>query len=284
MALIPPEYMHYVVAIGVDTPKGPQWSASGFLYGQLVSPARLEHKKQKYVFGLVTNRHVFDGKNNVLLRFNPIDEKPPEILKLRLLDQDSRKMWRSHKNQQIDVAVAIIDLKVLRARNIQFGYFLSNTTTANIKDMVRLGVTEGDFAYVLGFPMGLVGEKRQTVLVRSGTIARIRDALARTSKEFLIDAFVFPGNSGGPVILKPEGGFIGGTKPQLQAQLIGIVTGYVRYTDAEISEQTGEIRVIFQENSGLAAAHPMDYVQKLMKDVIKELRATPQQYRDEETV
>ena len=43
------------------------------------------------------------------------------------------------------------------------------------------------------------------------------------NKEFLVDAFVFPGNSGGPVVSKPEALAITGTKSQDYAYLIGIV-------------------------------------------------------------
>lgn len=89
--------------------------------------------------------------------------------------------------------------------------------------MKELEITEGDFAYVLGFPMGIIGDKRNTVIVRSGSIARIRDALAKVNPIFLVDAFVFPGNSGGPVISKPDAISIQGTKSQDAAYLIGIV-------------------------------------------------------------
>ncbi|MCW3996945.1 MAG: serine protease, partial [Candidatus Bathyarchaeota archaeon] len=125
-----------------------------------------------------------------------------------------------------------------------------------------LGIMEGDFAYVLGFPMGLIGKNRNTVIARSGTIARIRDTLAKNNKEFLIDAFVFPGNSGGPVISKPELFAIEGTKSQRASYLIGIAKSYVPYRDFAISRQTRRLRVIFEENSGLAAVHPIDYVQE----------------------
>jgi hypothetical protein len=98
--------------------------------------------------------------------------------------------------------------------------------------------------------------------VRSGTLARVRDLLARTSKIFLVDAFVFPGNSGGPVILKPEAIAIEGTKAQIAPYLIGIVQAYVPYQDVAVSLQTGRPRVIFEENAGLAAVHPVDFIEE----------------------
>jgi len=123
---------------------------------------------------------------------------------------------------------------------------------------------EGDFAYVLGFPMGIVGERRSTVIVRRAAIARIRDALDKSSNDFLIDAFIFPGNSGGPVVSKPEAISIRGTKSQSASYLIGIVRSHVSYRDVAVSRQTNLPRVIFEENSGLATVHPVDSFQEII--------------------
>lgn len=113
--------------------------------------------------------------------------------------------------------------------------------------------------------MGLVGGERNFVIVRSGVIARIRDALAGQSKEFLIDTAIFPGNSGGPVVTKPEVLSISGTKAVDKSYLIGMVSGYVPYQNVAISTQTQRPRVIFEENSGLASVVPIDFVVEIIK-------------------
>ncbi|NIQ01904.1 MAG: serine protease, partial [Nitrospinaceae bacterium] len=106
--------------------------------------------------------------------------------------------------------------------------------------------------YVLGFPMGIMAPERQYVIARSGIIARIRDTLEKRGHDFLIDAMVFPGNSGSPVISKPEIISIQGTPSLPKPCLIGIVVSYLTYKDTALSQQTGQPRVIFEENSGLA--------------------------------
>ena len=113
--------------------------------------------------------------------------------------------------------------------------------------------------------MGLVGGKRNAVIARSGTIARIRDMLTKESHEYLIDAFVFPGNSGGPVVSKQEITAIKGTKSQKASYLIGFVKSFVPYRDVAVSLQTKRPRVVFEENSGFAAVHPIDYVQEIVR-------------------
>src|SRR3990172_1553482 len=74
------------------------------------------------------------------------------------------------------------------------------------------------------------------------------------------DTAQFPGNSGGPVIIEPSAGSIEGTKPITGSYLIGIVSGYLPYQDIAISAQTRRPRIVFEENSGLASVHPVDFV------------------------
>lgn len=114
--------------------------------------------------------------------------------------------------------------------------------------------------------MGIIGGDRNFVIVRGGSIARIRDTLQESSKDFLVDAFVFPGNSGGPAVSKPEALSITGTKSQSDAYLIGIIKSYLPYKDIAISEQTKRPRVIFEENSGLAAIQPIDFIQEAIQE------------------
>ncbi len=255
MALIPPFFSDCVVAIGTDDDAGERhWIASGFLYGVPMAT----HAREYQVY-LVTNRHVLANLDDAYLRCNPQADKPAREFHLTLFDED-KPLWFVHPDAEVDIAAMPINFDLLVESGMQVAYFQADQHSATIDDLNALGVTEGDFAYVLGFPMGLVGQHRNTVIVRGGTLARIRDLLARTSKVFLVDAFVFPGNSGGPVILKPEAIAIEGTKPQLVPYLIGIVQAYVPYDDVAFSAQTGRPRVIFEENTGLAAAHPVDFI------------------------
>jgi hypothetical protein len=260
MALIPPFFTDCVVAIGTDDAEGEhRWIASGFLYGHpLFDDAK---RVTDYRVYLVTNRHVLAGLSKAYLRCNPQADKHAREFDLSLFDGD-KPLWFTHPDAEVDVAVMPINFDLLQESGMQVAYFQGDQHSATIDAMNALGVTEGDFAYVLGFPMGLVGEHRNAVIVRSGTLARVRDLLARSSKIFLVDAFVFPGNSGGPVVLKPEALAIEGTKPQVAPYLIGIVQAYVPYQDVAVSAQTGRPRVIFEENAGLAAVHPVDFIEE----------------------
>jgi len=63
-----------------------------------------------------------------------------------------------------------------------------------------LGITEGDSGLRPRFSNGNSRAERSFVIVRHGTIARIRDYIAGAAKEILMDCMIFPGNSGGPVV------------------------------------------------------------------------------------
>jgi hypothetical protein len=264
MALIPPVFLDCVVAIGLEHKESEAvWVASGFLYGDSIGKA--QDGRPGYQVYLVTNRHVLEGNAQIHLRFNPVEDQAARQYIIDILDSDGKPKWMAHQNHGIDLAIVPVNAQRLQAEGIRFSCFYSDRDCANTRKMTELGITEGDFVYVLGFPMGLIGGKRNFVIARGGIIARVRDTLAHFSDEFLIDTFIFPGNSGGPVISKPELLSIRGTKSQSAAYLIGVVTGYIPYKEVAISQQTREPRVIFEENSGLAAVHPIDSVEGILE-------------------
>jgi len=267
MALIPPFFLDCVVAIGFSQPPaGPQYLATGFLYGQFLRPSPGGDGKDYRVF-LVTNRHVLVGKKLSHVRFNPEGDLPARVFDLELLDDIGKPLWFAHADPDIDIAVARISVKQLEKEGIRFSWFRSDEHVADRAQCKASGLSEGDGVFVLGFPLGTVGEKRNFVIVRAGVVARVRDALAGYSKEFLLDASIFPGHSGGPVVLRPEALSIQGTNAIGRACLLGVVAGYVPYNDVAVSAQTQKPRVIFQENSGLAVAYPIDYLNEVIASI-----------------
>lgn len=258
MALIPPFFLDCVVAIGFPGTKGAvQYQATGFLMGRDLGTTDQDGKKLYHVF-LVTNRHVFEGQKQAMLRFNPAAGGPAKAYPLDLLDASGNPSWKRHHDPMVDVAVQSMNVSLLKKDGIQYGFFAEDQHVLDRKRAVDLGLAEGDGVFVLGFPMGLVGEERNFVIVRQGAVARARDALAGKAQDFLIDAPIFPGNSGGPVVSRPEVVAIQGTKSISSAYLIGIVSGYVPYQDIAVSQQTKRPRIIFEENSGLATVVPID--------------------------
>jgi S1-C subfamily serine protease len=269
MALLPPFFLDCVVAIGSADEQGKkQWVASGFLYGEFVE--KVSDTEKRYRVYLVTNRHVVADLNTIYIRFNPEDAQPAREYDLPLRDAAGKLVWFGHPDADVDVVVIPVNVNLLREHRIKFTWFQSDDhalTSAAARD---LGISEGDGVFVLGFPMGLVGGDRNFVIVRQGTIARIRDTLAGGTKECLVDVSVFPGNSGGPVVTRPEFAAIQGTKPQYASYLLGIVKSYIPYRDVAISAQTKRPRIIFEENSGLTAVIPVEFIKDAVQQHLKQ--------------
>lgn len=113
---------------------------------------------------------------------------------------------------------------------------------------------------VMGYPLGLRSQEYALPILRRGIVARSGGA------GILLDCFVFPGNSGGPVVYEPA--FRLGpdfASPLIQGtKLLGVVSSYVPYIEPAISPQTGRARVIFEENTGLCNVEGCDKIRSLL--------------------
>jgi Trypsin-like peptidase domain len=220
---------------------------------------------------LVTAKHVVQGyisqtNGDVKVRINP-KERATAIQQFTIstTPKPGETTWFYHPNAAIDVAIVRVNFKFLTDLGYEPSFFPNDVATMNKRKLAESEIAAGDGVFVLGFPMNLAGAQRNYVIVRQGVIARISEMLEDASTSFMIDSFVFPGNSGGPVILRPDLFAIQGTKSHTSAALIGVVTDYRPYTDVAISPQTNRARILFEENSGLADVLPIDFVEETIK-------------------
>ena len=98
-------------------------------------------------------------------------------------------------------------------------------------------------------------------IVRRGMVGRADSTLV------LADLFVFPGNSGSPVLYVPPfktDSLSFGMAIVWQEMLIGMVSSFIPYKDVAVSMQTKRPRVVFEENSGLANLVPAWVVRKFI--------------------
>ena len=217
-----------------------------------------EHKCNFYF--LVTNRHVVDrgfhpkAIEKPMARFNLSTGKATEPFLV--------ENWISHPGT-LDVAVAPLSPPAFGELGIDYKLFTGDRDVLAKQQILKeTGIREGNGIYVLGFPLELAGKERNYVIARQGILARVQDWLYGDEDTFLIDASVFPGNSGGPVLTKPEIIAVGNYKPYGKSMLVGMVASYEPYNDVAISQQTGQPRVMFQENSGLGRVIPVDAIQE----------------------
>lgn len=128
-----------------------------------------------------------------------------------------------------------------------------------LKTFQQKMISTGNGLFVLGFPMGISGRTKNFVIVRKGIIAHVDQEVLEEGYYF-IDASAYPGNSGGPVIIKPEALSISGTGDNLSSGLIGVINAGVTYSDIAVSKQTGEPRIVFNEQTGLVKVVPIEFI------------------------
>lgn len=271
MALIPPQYLNAVVSIELGksnkSEKENTTIATGFLYGKLISKNKKENTSTYRIF-LLTNRHVFQDDNGqllekVLLRFNLTEKRGTKCYEINLVENKEPR-WIMHKDKKVDLALMPLNAQAMEKESIDFYYFREDTDIYFAKDFETKGVSTGDGVFILGFPLGLRGNSKNYAIVKSGIISRVDDEILK-KKTFLIDSSVYPGNSGGPVIYKPEILSIQGTKSISRAGLIGVISSGITYQETAYSRQTNRPRIVFEEQTGIVRVVPIDLVNEAIR-------------------
>lgn len=204
---------------------------------------------------LVTAKHVIyenEGKGQLLkyisYRFNRKDGKSILIPDSITTAQLKTGWFRSKTN---DVTCRLVYIEVNSDLvNIPYTQFLHTSQ-----------IEPGAPLFIIGFPLGLRSDQYATPIVRRASIARVDQDM------FLVDGFVYPGNSGGPVIYEPiiQLGEVFST-PVLQGDwFVGMILSEISYVEAAISVLTKRPRVTFEQNSGLSNVLPADKILELLR-------------------
>lgn len=283
MALIPPHFLNAVVSIGIEkkNDSGEVYFSSiatGFLVGKALPQLERADEGKRYKLFLVTNKHVFQNKKgqflkSVLFRLNTTEGKSHQF-QVNLLNPDETPIWRMHTNEKVDLAILPINANSLTEAKIDF-YFFKDQDLFFAKDFPTKNVSTGDGLFVLGFPMSISGKDKNFVIVRQGIIARVDEEVLEECF-YYIDASAYPGNSGGPVIAKPEVVAIQGTRSNSQAALIGVISAGVTYREVAVSEQTGEAKIVFTEQTGLVKVVPIELVYEIIDMILTPVEPSPE--------
>lgn len=265
MAIIPSFFMDAVVSLGVKDPNmaGRKiWVGTGFLVGRKETT-----DPTKSTIYIITNKHVVENQSILYVRFNQVGNKGVEDLPMPLISEKGKPLYSMHPNMAVDiVAIQIVPIVIL-LRNLELGVFDLSDHAVTLSQMKETGIYEGSLVYALGFPMNLVHEFIKAPICRLGCVARVADAFVnpKNATQFLVDAQTFPGNSGGPIISRPESITIQGTPMNSKANLIGILSAYIPYRETLYSRQSGRSRMVQEENSGLTIVHPVDRIKEVVE-------------------
>lgn len=267
MALLHQHFLDTAVALGYAASEGKViYTATGFLCGYPTGTADDDDRALYWPF-LVTNEHVLGKDDTLFMRMNASIGTEAFVFQIRVRNNDGSIASGVHVNTSADIAVINID-PVATMVPSKFPLFVNDDLAMTLEQARSAQLAEGDGVFVLGFPLGLAGSPRNYTIVRQGCLARVQDWLNGNAPEILIDSFVFPGNSGGPVFLKPEIVHLPGTTANPQSLLIGMISAYIPYRDVALSAQTGQPRITFEENSGLAAVIPYEVIRATIQEAM----------------
>ncbi len=209
---------------------------------------------------LVTNRHVI---------------KDTEILDLTLNTQSGCHTAKAN-TADWEVSTDGCDVAVLSLN----GQYLNDIQSAeNLIPEDQIIVSQENFlsdvktgqeVFLLGFPLGITGIEKTYAIARMGIVARNDKELIKEGI-FYLDIENFPGNSGGPVFVKPSVFHFEGEDPLNHSKLIGFVSAYkpsqTQLYDIRTNPPTP--KMVIEENSGIALAIPAYKAVELAKKKIE---------------
>lgn len=185
---------------------GQTGSGTGFIYGVETGPG------QTATF-LVTNKHVIANASSATVRFIASDTEAmvqPSLGTTRSLVIDRpEQLFTGHPVPQIDVAVLPLTPFVIQMQ-AQGAYPFFKTLPASLA-LTDVNVQELDAiedVTFVGYPNGLFDSKHFLPILRTGTAATPLSVDYGGEPIFLVDASVFPGSSGSPVLLIQKTGYV----------------------------------------------------------------------------
>lgn len=263
MAIIPRGYLDSVVSIGIRLEtKKIAWIGTGFFLGKNTG-----NNNEVYPH-LVSNKHVFEGNETVVIRMKKKGTEELQEIDVPLLNTDKTARYYIHDDEGIDIAVLPLVPQFIIEHGLDFPCFNIDDNSMTTKELRSSGADEGTIIYMLGYPMGLVNVSSNVPICRMGCISRMSETQIIEQHNILVDIQNFPGNSGSPIITRPENVSIVGTTSLSRSVLVGIVHSYIPYRERLINSQTKEVVEIRSENSGIAKVHPVEYI----KDIINKIR------------
>lgn len=157
---------------------------------------------------LVTNKHVLAGAKSITFRLVRVDDhgQPLDAATQIELRDFTDSVWLGHPAPDVDVAVMVFGQVLALMRNRGAPAFYRPFTPNQLLTQEQSEVLDAiEHVTFLGYPNGLYDTVAMTPIARRGSTATpiYNDYQGRPA--FLIDASVFPGSSGSPVVLFDNG-------------------------------------------------------------------------------
>jgi hypothetical protein len=232
---------------------------------------------------LVTNRHVATPGAEDHTPCHVVDYK----IRLNLKPSDAASgvlsqgfslgpsmPWAFPTDESVDLAISPIGLDENRFS------FLAFPTSLFLTDQLAKEnhVVEGDSVVFTGLFVQFLGQAQLEPIVREGKIAMIPGEPMPTTLHalghvYLIDAHVFGGNSGSPVLVDLAGQRDNGLMAGRNYKLLGLLSGYVKETSELTLQPVASYAGTVTANSGISMVVPAQYILDLLDNpVLRSIR------------
>lgn len=198
------QLLYSTVRLEVQGPRGAE-SGTSFIF-------QYKHEKGFFLC-LVTNKHVIEGTQTGRFFFTKRKDGAPDLGKRLNVGFDGfGSRWFGHPEKDIDIAV--MPLKPVLEEVKKLGseiYFVSLPQDLVPSEEQANQLDALEEVIFVGYPVGLFDTVNLLPVMRRGTTATPIQVDYEGKPIFLIDASVFPGSSGSPVLIYNLGGY-GGRK------------------------------------------------------------------------
>lgn len=216
---------------------------------------------------LVTNRHVVEGGDSggfYLHRGSKLE--PNRHPALWIAAQDWPRSWSFHPDPGVDVAIMNLAKLVPwfkeHATDTVYGA-LGPSQYATSEALSYLNTIED--VIIMGFPIGILDSENLYPIVRRGTTATPLTVDVNGETAFLVDAAIFPGSSGSPVLIAQEGAVArirGRTEIGVnRLMLLGMVSKYFAYKPGQAASLVNVPVSLTEETASLTPLN-LGYVVK----------------------
>jgi Trypsin-like peptidase domain len=203
----------------------------------------LFQKDNHAVAVIVTNKHVIKGmvSGSVELTTKKPDGTPDLANHFRTELPNFRTRWIDHPDSSVDVTILpCVSMLENLAKDGYNVYWVGLDPNLIPTDKEFEDLTPVEEVLVVGYPIGRWDPKNNSPIFRKGITATAPYLDFSGKQEFLIDAAIFPGSSGSPVLLFNQGTWAGrGGGPSIgtRIRLLGVNYAVLTY------KSTGEIVV-----------------------------------------
>ncbi len=198
-------------------------AGTAFIFG-------LEGEKGAFLC-LVTNKHVVKGAKVGRFFFTQRKNDKPDVGKrFDIVIDNFEQSWYGHPDPEIDVAaMPLVPLleAIKRQGNDVFFRYLSQTLIPTEAQLAELDALEE--ILFIGYPSGIYDTANLLPVFRRGITATPIQIDYEGKPIFLVDASVFPGSSGSPVLIYNLGGYTSrkGFTVGTRVFFLGIITQVV---------------------------------------------------------